>query len=109
MEPRHKRVPKLLNDAKLPDESEEKYRERLKSNQEFLDDYLEGYPMDANAKPSTRVIKRLFQGKRSISSLKPTEKKRIRVVFGMDDNDLRTLVWFGTQTEIAENPEKYVA
>lgn len=88
-EPRHERVPDMLVDKRLPDESYEDYRERREASDKFINDYLQGIPVDANAKPSTRLLTRLKKGKRTLSGLKQAERQYIRVYNGVRDKALK--------------------
>lgn len=102
MESRQQRVPDLLLDERKTEEGEsyEDYKERLKNNAKAISEYLEGYPMDASATPSQRLLKRIWQGKRTISGLSRAERNRLKFFFDIGEEELDTIQWMKDVTEI---------
>lgn len=92
-------VPVELFDGRVEDEPLDKYRERREHNQGIVDQYLTGIRIDKQP-PSTRILRRLSQDKRTLSGLSAEERRYIRHVLDIPDITLKLFVAFYQAEEI---------
>lgn len=106
-------VPIELFEARVEDEPFETdddtpdYKSRLRQNHDILDQYLQGTYIE-KTQPSFRLLTRLFQGKRTLSGMKPSERNYIRSVIGVSDDRLELSLGFYHAEDIVVTAESAV-
>lgn len=74
-------IPDELNQKRKDGESFDEYKDRLKDGHEMVDYYLNS-SVGETTEPSTRIIRRIKQGKRNVHALRQSERHHIANVIG---------------------------
>jgi hypothetical protein len=71
----------ILQPRRRENESYEDYRERRSKANQKIKEYL-NKPVGQGMKPSTRILRRIVQGKRNVHALSSAERRHIQRVIG---------------------------